>query len=119
MWTRLSLACRLVSIRINNLLDLSKDFRGVLSLLDAHNLAPRHPDGFLICDSLLLLISMARIPYHLLKTLARRQTVLPEEVQQLLAGSDSVEKKEAKVDAVLGLLSTGLVPFLQVLKVKS
>ena len=117
MWTRLSLACRLVSIRINNL--LSKDFCRVLSLLDAHNLAPRHPDGFLISDTILLLFSMARIPYHLLKTLARLEDVLPEEVKELLAASGPVGKMEAQVDEVLGLLSTRLAPWVKVLKVKS
>ena len=96
---------------------MGAEFRGELRLLDIHNTAPRKPDGFNICDTLLLLITMAEIPYHLLKTLAGLQTTLPQEVQQLLAGSESVEKIEAKVEEVLGFLSTGLVPFVKVLKV--
>ena len=101
---------------INNI--LADDLRGVLCHLDVHNTAPRQPDSFNICDSLLLLLNMAEIPYHLLKTLTRLETNLPGDVQQLLASSDSAEKMEAKVDKVLGLLSNGLVPFIRVLKVK-
>ena len=97
---------------------LGVDFREVHRQLDIHNTDPRQPEGFNICDTLLLLLEMAEIPYHLLKTLDRLQTDLTREVQQLLSGCDSVEKIEAKVDEVLGLLSTGLVPFVQVLKVK-
>ena len=76
------------------------------------------PDCFNICGTLLFLIAMAEILDHLLKTLAGLETILLGEVQQLLAGADLAEKKEAKVDEVLGLLSTGLVPFVQLLKVK-
>ena len=121
MWSRLSPPCRFVCNIIANTLagpGLGEDFRGVLRHLDVHNTAPRQPDSFNICDSLLLLLNMAKIPYHLLKTLARLETDLPGDVQQLLAGSDSVEKMEAKLYDVLGLLSNGLVPFHQVLKVK-
>ena len=121
MWSRLSPPCRFVSnIIANTLADpgLSEGFRGVLRHLDVHNPAPRQPDSFNICGTLLLLLNMAEIPYHLLKTLARLETDLPGDVQQLLAGSESVEKKEAKVGEVLGLLSNGLVPFIRVLKVK-
>ena len=97
---------------------LGVDFRGVHRQLDVHNTDPRQPDSFNICSTLLLLLQMAVIPYHILNTLDRLQTDLTGEVQQLLAGCDSVEKMEAKVDEVLGLLSTGLVPFVKVLKVK-
>ena len=121
MWSRLSPTCRFVCNIIANFLGgpgLGEDFRGVLGNLAVHNTAPRQPDSFNICDTLLLLLNMACIPYYLLKTLARLQTDLSVEVQQLLAGADSVEKMEAKVAEVLGLLSNGLVPFHQVLKVK-
>ena len=93
-------------------------FREVHRQLDIHNPDNRQLGGFNICGTLLLLLEMAEIPYHLLKTLGRLQTDLSVEVQQLLASCDSVEKVEAKVDEVLGLLSAGLVPFVQVLKVK-
>ena len=76
-------------------------------------------------------MAMAEILYHLLKNLAGLETSLPGEVQQLLAGLETslpgevqqllagadLAEKEAKVDEVLGLLSTGLVPFVQLLKV--
>ena len=62
---------------------------------------------------------MAHTPYFLLKTLATLESVLPGEVQELVASSDPLEKIIAKVDKVTGLLSAGLAPWVQVLKVKS
>ena len=106
--SRHSPPCRFVSSTIFNFL--------VASPVQGEDFV--QPDCFNICGTLLLfLIAMAEILDHLLKTLAGLETILPGEVQQLLAGADLAEKK-AKVDEVLGLLSTGLVPFVQLLKVK-
>ena len=98
---------------------MGEGFDAVLRELDLLNPAPRHPDSFNICDTLLLLFTMAETPYYLLKTLARLEDVLPEEVKELLAASGPVGKMEAQVDEVLGLLSTRLAPWVKVLKVKS
>ena len=96
-----------------------RSFIAVLRQLDLLSPAPRHPDSLNICDTLQLLFTMAVTPYHLLKTLARLEDVLPEEVKELLAASGPVGKMEAQVDEVLGLLSTRLAPWVEVLKVKS
>ena len=62
---------------------------------------------------------MANIPYHLLETLARLESALPDDVKELLAASDTLEKTVAKVDTVLQLLWPRMVPWVQVLEVKS
>ena len=89
------------------------------NLLDTLYPAPRHPNSFSICDTLRVLFTMANIPYHLLETLARLESALPEDVKELFAASDTLEKTVAKVDRVLQLLSPRMVPWAQVLKVKS
>ena len=88
-------------------------------LLDTLNPAPRHPNSFSICDTLRVLFTMANIPYHLLETLARLESALPDDVKELLAASDTLEKTVAKVDTVLQLLWPRMVPWVQVLEVKS
>ena len=89
----------------------------MLRQLDVLNPAPRHPDSYSICDCLLLVFNMAFSPYHRMRTLATLEAVLPRDVQELVAHSGPVEKMEGKVDEVLRLLSTGLVPMVQILKV--
>ena len=114
--------CRFVSNAICSVLDdpdLGKGFYEVLRELDLLNPALRNYKSFSICDILLVLFTMANIPYQLLETLVSLESDLPDEVKELLAASDTQEKIGAKVDKVLQLLSSGMVPWVLVLKVKS
>ena len=96
-------------------------FAGVFRQLDFENhfytTVPLKFEHFNAFDTLLLLYVMANIPLVYLKDLAGLSASLPIEVQELLASSPTVDQIEVKVDKLTGFLSTGLVPFVNILKV--